>query len=439
MTQPCGAPKYGATEEDASSRPKDEVHRKGDAARAQENGFAGVIVMYTNLILGSALLSVPYLIARNGIVLTHVLLLLFCTLAVSNVRMLIEVGEEVGIMDFSRVVEKVCGRQVAAVSDFMICCAFFGKICGAYNAVGMLGSTAYSIIFPTGSPALRSYAGFMVFCSVVFIMTVTLKRSLGEFFVVSTLSTIAMMCVICFVAVFGETDSSERYPFAVWPTSMWGLEEDLGDYPHLFGIVICCFEVYVSATPATKRKFTVATGTALYAALGLCSVMGVVGYAAFGPSVKSDVLLSFSGTPTTAVADTVMVIQLILHIPVNFVVFRLFFLKLCRVDVLEMPAPLFITSSLLLFAIPLVTMALIPYSAVNGVFALILNLNGSFPIACVCFVMPGMLHLGVFGIEKRPCAVMLTVCAGALCMILGPIMDAVTFVKACAGDGCDSW
>jgi len=275
---------------------------------------------------------------------------------------------------------------------------------------------------------------FVVSCAVL-----CFKRSLGEFFLLSTLAVIAMMCVICFVAVFGEIDSSERYAFAVWPTSMWKLAEDLGDYPQLLGIVICCFEVYVSATPATKRKFSVATGTALYAALGLFSVMGVVGYAAFGPSVKSDVLLNFSGTPTTALADTVMVIQLILHIPVNFVIFRLFFLKLCRVDVLEMPVPLFVTSSLLLFAIPLATMALVPYSAVNGVFALILNLNGSFPIACQCFVMPGMLHLRVFGIEKRPCAVVLTVCAGALCMILGPIVDAVTFVKACAGDGCDSW
>ena len=86
------------------------------------------------------------------------------------------------------------------------------------------------------------------------------------------------------------------------------------------------------------------------------------------------------------------IFQIILYIPNDFIIMRLFVCKFFDLNPLTLPDVKFYAITTALLVVPVVLMAVIPPADVGGVFELIIALTGAIPATIACYLIPALAY-----------------------------------------------
>merc|ERR1719215_1967423 len=116
------------------------------------------------------------------------MLVFFCFIVGASSLMMIAAGTEIGVMDYSSIVEKSLGPRWRLANDVSIFLANMGALMSYVNIIGALGMQIAEYLQPHGWSLLNTYPGFMVFFCLLFVLPCNLRRSYGEFTDISACS-----------------------------------------------------------------------------------------------------------------------------------------------------------------------------------------------------------------------------------------------------------
>lgn len=413
-----------------------------EAAPRELNGNVATSVQITNSMIGSGILTFPYVLAHVGFFWAAIFMVTFGLSVYWTSVMLIYAGKRRGILDYSRIVEAEFGYTTARVLDVSIALTNFGALMSYFNTIGTLGSYAVS---QWGNVwLLQSYSGFMIVLCMGIEIPIIMLRSYGELTMFSFGSLVFVISVVVFVAIQGKyADSSDFMYSNIWPNRWIDCIKFLGNFSYAYSCQAVVFEAYQSMKPAARVHFNSSMGASTILGGVLLTSMAIFGYAAFGQSCESDILVNFN-TDTWEVQTCFLVIvaHLLLYIPNDFVIMRLFFMRIFSVDALLTTQRTHIVATLILFMTPLAIMASVPEADVGGIFSLVIDLTGDIPSGFSCFFLPSVLYIKVF--EKDggflwyiawPIAVI-----GAVLVIICPCVDISSYMDACATNaGCSKY
>lgn len=407
------------------------------------NGTLSTSVQITNTMIGSGILSFPYVLAHVGIVWSALLLLTFGSSVYLTSNLMIETGRRRGVMDFSMLVEDVFGYTMARVLDFCIALSNMGALMSYFNTIGTLGSCVLKK-WIADSIWINSYSGFMVVFVTLVELPLIVIRSYGELAIVSFGSLAFISIVILFVAVEGhDTGEVAFYTPNLWPESDINIMKYLGSFAYAYSCQYVVFEAYASMTTTAKRRWKSSLLGSVYLGGFLLTSMALFGYAAVGQSAASDILVSFDANKVAVqVAMLVVVLHLLLYMPNDFVIMRLFALRIFNLNPLQLSRSKFIMVTLALFIPPLLLMAAVPEEDVDGVFSLIISLTGDLPSGFSLYLLPNLMYMIVFyderGVKWYASAVVCVL--GGLLVFLCPYLDLRSFIDACRSSaGCSSY
>lgn len=431
----------GETSDYQSESPRDDHGGEAEAVPRELNGNVGTSIQITNTMIGSGILTFPYVLANVGIVLGVVYVLFFGWAVYLTSIMLIDMGKKRGILDYSAVVEAEFGFTVARVLNVSIALTNFGALMSYFNTIGTLGSSVVSQW--DNIWLLDSYAGFMVVFAIIIEVPIIMLRSYGELTFISFWSLSFIIVVISVVGVEGQLESSQFYTPNWWPNQWVDCVKYLGNFSYALSCQSVVFEAYASMTSQAKQSWNKTILTSVAIGGVLLTSMAILGYGAFGQQCESDILANFN--VSNGVAQAAMLItafHLLLYIPNDFIIMRLFALRAFGVHALTTSTRTHVAWTLLLFAVPLTIMAVIPTDDVAGVFSLIIDLTGDIPSGFSCFFLPAVLYLSVFEKERGPMwyAAGPIAAMGLVLCVVCPFVDIWSFAEACSSqDGCSSY
>jgi len=264
-----------------------------------------------------------------------------------------------------------------------------------------------------------------------------LRRSYGELTYISACSLFLIASVTVLVGIEGTAArSAVSHSIRLWPTAPTQCLRYLGNFAYATSCQPVVCEAHLSSTPESKGHFRDVMWAASVAGGALLATMAIAGCAAFGDGVSSNVLMSFRPGPISAIAYSLVVMHLCAYIPNDFIIMRFYLFKIFDVNILQVPTIQFITVTVLLFAVPVLAMAMIPLQDVSGAFELVLSLTGDLPTGFNCFLLPGLVYLSTFR-EHTPSqamrvAAVLTVVLGSVCMLICPLTDIFAFASSTA-------
>lgn len=420
-----------------------EEHAESKDVPDEVNGNVSTSVQITNTMIGSGILSFPYVLARVGIVWSVFLLLTFGSSVYLTSTLMIETGKRRGLMDFSKLVEDVFGYNMAKIINVCIALSNMGALMSYYNTVGTLGSSVLGK-WIGDDHWLSSYSGFMIVFVLAAELPLIMIRSYGELAVISFGSLGFITGVIVFVAIDGYSSGDVAfYTPHMWPESNVNIVKYLGSFAYAYSCQYVVFEAYASMTKKAKRSWKYSM---LWSVLGggiLLSSMALFGYGAVGQSAASDILVSFNVDHVAVqVAMFVVVLHLLLYMPNDFVILRLFVLRIFHVNPLKLSRSTFTAVTLALFLPPLLLMAIVPKDDVLGVFSLIISLTGDLPSGFSLYLLPNLMYMVVFRRQRtwKWYASGMVCVLGGLLVFICPYLDIKSFVHACRSSaGCSSY
>lgn len=412
-----------------------------------ENGSMVTAMQVCNTMIGSGIFAFPSVLAKCGVLLTTVLTLGFGSLVVGSSLMLVTAGKQVGVMDFSLLVQKVLGYRARQLSDFFLFAGCCGALMSYMNVIGSLGSLFMDQCFPRLDIWINTYPGFMIVFTIIFCLPFGMLRSYGELAIISGLSSFFIVCTLIFMAIDGgaERSGGGRYSLRLWPTNAQDVFGSLGSIAYATSCQYVVFESRHSMTKAERPYFPACLWAAGMLGCTYLLTMATLGYTLFGPGVSSNVMLSFNQKDwKSLVGYFLVVMHLLFYIPNDFIMMRHYFFKVWGHNVRQMPTFQYVTATVTLFAIPVSVMASIPKKDVAGYFSLVLNLTGSLPSSVNGFLIPGVIGCILFSDDGNWRTIyyfaLLTTAMGVILTVFVSGLEVVQFIEACQRPGgCSSY
>lgn len=462
-----GSPQNGGRRKRDSESSDGIVTRKSsffDPSRAdapeEQNGIPRTSLQLMNSMIGAGILSFPVAVAKVGIVYIVLLTAFFCASFGLTAGMMVKVLVKEKRLDCSSLTEKVLGPRYRFALDLAVFVAMVGQLLSYLNVIGSLGCKAMTqtmedlgVTPDSGLPTVlerpltvvETYSGFMVvFVSLIVLPVVWYNRAYGELTWISGLSSTLITCSVILIALEGfRTEWSYLDEASLWPVSINTCIRYVGNVAFATSAQWAIPEAYASTKRELKHRLPIA---GMIAAMGggvLLLSMAFVGVWTFGQAVSPNVMLSLPHDWEGTVGPSLVVLHLLAYIPSSFVILRLNFFKLFGINVFQIPAWTYGTSTFVMIAIPLAMMASVPPGDVAGVFNLILGLTGDIPLSFACFIVPGLLYQRSIGAEGGKAWLLvarITVVAGVFCILCCPVAAVRDFVAACSSDaGCSSY
>ncbi|KAJ8613405.1 hypothetical protein CTAYLR_002256 [Chrysophaeum taylorii] len=453
-----------SSESRASSRASDTKHVPllgEDVARAWKdsqrperppelNNALFSVVQLTNSMIGSGILSFPYVFSKTGVVLALVLLATFGGFVYATSLMVLEVGKEVDmpVGDLSEIVEAALGLRWRRGLDLCAALMCFGALMSYFNVIGLLGADLFA---PTRPPFLgiNNYPSFMTLCA-VFLSPACFLRSYGELTPVSIISIGCITVTTFAIAITGVVHG--RHAIPLWPDSALAPFALLGNYAYAMTVQFVVHEMYASMVSTDRPAVRNVVLSSILVGATLLGIMGLGGVAAVGSSPVSNIIQSLDETnPLTKVLSVFTIFHLMMYIPNDFVIMRLFALRFFDINPLQIPTVKYIAITAVLFATPLLIMASIPRALVVGVFELVIALTGQIPTATCCFLIPTLAFKATClrrasssstpnrSFLYNPALSNLFLAACVVVILISPIVTIYVFVHTCLTSACKDY
>lgn len=383
-------PMHGSAPKQVPLLREDTVRRWQDSQRperpAELNSAALSVLQMTNSMIGSGILSFPYVFTQTGLVTGILLLLLFASMVYVTCVMLLETGRAVGTPtgDQSEILKAALGVSWSRTIDLCFTLMANGSLLSYFNVIGLLGA---KLTKSTRPPFLgfNTYPSIMIICTLV-LSPFCFFRAYGELTPISAVALALITVTTLVVAVKGAV-AGETIP--LWPASWHAPLAVTGNYAYALTLQYVVHEMYASMK-ATDRP---AGGRVIFCSLScgftLLLVMGLGGIAAIGKDVETNVLSSFNpAIGVTKLLYVLTIVHIMAYIPNDFVIGRLFFFRYFDINPLRIPTTRYVVITAVLLAAPLALMASIPRALVLGAFELVIDLTGEIPITIGCFIAP---------------------------------------------------
>ena len=423
------------TDESRNDRPK------------ELNNAAFSTVQVLNSMIGSGVLSFPYVFANCGWILSILLLGLSAVVCYATSIMLLRVGQAVGHPkgELSEVIEKTLGVPWRKGVDICIALSCLGALLTYYNVIGTLGSDLLkSVRHDDGTElVVDTYAGFMFVVVGLVAAPPCFFREYGELTPISLLSL--SFIVFTTLVVMGKgIDKGHAIPAG--PDSWYAPVTLLGNFVYATSMQYVVFEMYASMEATSRPAVKSVVAGAVGCGCSILLVMGLGGVAAIGSDVESDVLSSLdSKTILVKVLYGCTIAHLCFYIPNDFIIGRLFFWRSWGVNYLQMPEQRHVVTTFCFVFGPLALMASIPRDMVNGVFELCIALTGEIPTTIAALVAPCLAYRAAVldrGEADAPVSAAQTtaILYGAyFVLFISPIVTLYQFIDDCVDDGCASY
>lgn len=355
---------------------------------AELNSAAMSVLQATNSMMGSGILSFPYVFTQTGLVAGILILMWFAFMGYATSVMLLETGRAVGTPtgDQSEILKAALGVRWSRTIDLCFTLQANGSLLSYFNVIGLLGA---KLTKSTRPPFLgfNTYPSIMIICTLI-LSPFCFCRAYGELTPISALALALITLTTTIVAVKGGV---ARETIPLWPASWRAPLAVTGNYAYSLTMQYVVHEMYASMK-ATDRP---AGGRVVFCSVAwgftLLLTMGIGGVAAIGKGVDTNVLSSFNpAIGITKFLYVATIVHIMAYIPNDFVIGRLFFFRFFDINPLRIPTTRYVVMTAVLLAAPLALMASIPRALVLGAFELAIDLTGEIPITLGCFIIPAL-------------------------------------------------
>jgi len=362
-----------------------------DERPAEVNNSYMTAIQLVNSMIGSGILSFPFVLADMGLIMALFWIGVFLSLNYFSNLALLETAARVGqpTGDQSDVIESAMGSsRWARTVDFCIALQSFGSLLSYFNVMGALGADLFRTTRPP-DVGLNTYPGVILVCAVL-LAPACFYRAYGDIAHISLLS-FGLIAFTTISIVAKAIANPHAVPLA--PKTFLAPFTGMGNFAFAISNQFAVNEAYASMRPADRPSVTKVV--LLQAALGgaLLIPMAIAGVAAVGASsngrLTSNILESLSSYPIfNKVLKGLTILHLIFYVPNDFIIMRLYACRFFDINPLTIPQSRFVALTIAMLATPAIIMAAIPKPDVNGVFQLIITLTGDVPIGVGVLLVP---------------------------------------------------
>jgi len=275
----------------------------------EQNGPLGTFGQIVNTMVGSGILAMPSVLAQVGLAYTTGMLIFFCTIVGASSLMMIDAGRKLGVMDYSLIVERSLGRRWRLANDLAVFVGLMGALTSYMNVIGSLGSRVAEYIQPHGWAVLNTYPGFMVVLVTAVSLPLNMKRSYGELTYISAFAVLFIVAATLCVVIEASHVTGVSHAIPIAPTGALYCLRRLGNFAYGTSCQQVVCEAHLSMVPGSKDSFRAVMWMASAVGGLMLLTMGIAGYVAFGQTVSSNVLLSFSPGFAGSLCMSFVVIQ----------------------------------------------------------------------------------------------------------------------------------
>ena len=252
----------------------------------EQNSYAFSTVQLVNSMIGSGILSFPFVFANAGLPISLLLLSFFGYLVYVTSHMLMVTGDAVGRPEggLSEAVTLALGSTWRYTLDLCVVLVTFGALLTYLNVIGSLGALLFSPMRHDGIFILN-YAGCIVL-STLFFAPVCFLRSYGELAKISAVSMIAIALTTLAVLVKSLGSDSINKGLTIAPSAWYQPIALLGNYAYSTNIQNYVFENIQAMQPDVKLQKNQVVGVAISLGVTLLVFMGVSGSANFGAEAR---------------------------------------------------------------------------------------------------------------------------------------------------------
>jgi len=354
----------------------------------EKNNMTMTTVQMVNSMLGSGILSFPYVLSETGIVLSAILLIMFAYLNYAVNIMLLETGAHVGMKtgDQSHIIATALKSEFAGrLMDLCIAVMAFGSLLSYFNVMGNLGADLFKSTRPPDI-GFNTYPGTIVITGIL-LSPFCFYRAYGDIAYVSLISWSLIFLTTIIIVVKGIAGHNS-IPW--WPSTPLAPIAMFGNFAFATSNQYVVHEAYASMRAELRENMGSIVTTQISLGVTLLTLMGLGGVAAVGAdNLSTNIIDTLSLHPLLNKLLRIWTIfHLMMYIPNDFIIMRLYGCRYFDLNPLQIPFPRYVALTSILLAIPAILMAAIPRPDVTGAFELVITLTGDIPVAIGVFLLP---------------------------------------------------
>lgn len=365
----------------------------GDGKEVEvKNSELSTVFLLLNSMIGSGIVVQAYAFSQTGIVLCIFEYLIIAAMNYAGVDMLLKCAEATQVYDYSKLAERILGRNGTLAVDISI---VFGAIGSLLSYILIIGTVLTQVV--GHCDGWYCNVAFLTILPVtLFTVPLCLLRDFGHLAIASYISIAVIAASVLLVIIGGpivsEDDEIANYRMGSFICAI----KTVGNIVFALGYITATFHAYNAMADKRVATFARASRTTTIIGAVMCFSTGLAGYLSFGDDVKSNVIENFTGT-VGSVFKVALVAHLILYIPGDFVIFRASLLKLQHLTVSDLSDFAFITLSLSCIAgVTFVAVMLQVFLSSTDNLAVVVDITGGVAGSMLYFVVPALCALKQF-------------------------------------------
>uniref|UniRef100_A0A4W4GKT3 Putative sodium-coupled neutral amino acid transporter 11 n=1 Tax=Electrophorus electricus TaxID=8005 RepID=A0A4W4GKT3_ELEEL len=398
------------------------VSRK-DSVKCGTSSMANAYFNFTNSIIGSGLIGLPFSLAQAGLPLGMLLLFLVALITDYSIILLIKGGKLSGTHSYQALVHGTfgfVGFMILSVLQFLY--PFIAMI--SYNIItGDTMTKVFQTIPGVGSGSFLSSRHFVIVISTVFFTgPLSLYRDVAQLGKVSLVSMVLTLAIVITVVVRAVT-LGPQIPLSqdAWVFARWNAVQAVGVMAFAFICHHNSFMIYESLPEPSLRNWSCVTHGSVGSAALVSAVFAVAGYATFTGFTQGDIFENYCKNDILATFGRFCYgLSIITTFPLECFVTR------------EVVSNVFYNGALSNTVHIIVTLAII--SAVTAIslfydcLGVVLELNGVVSATPLIFIIPSACFLKLSGgnwFQRKRLIPGLILTIGVCVMIIGLVMTAL--------------
>eukprot|EP00301_Raphidiophrys_heterophryoidea_P026237 c9008_g1_i1.p1 GENE.c9008_g1_i1~~c9008_g1_i1.p1 ORF type:complete len:447 (+),score=47.78 c9008_g1_i1:51-1391(+) len=339
---------------------------------------------FTNLVISSPLVALPYTLVQAGPLLGLIFLLMNATLGGYTSLKLAQSGTRVQCLSYEELV-RFCfgnfGYYFALALIFM--CAFGVMIARVVLIGDMMG------------PIHRHYLPFANRVVAVLVSTTLVALPLSLFRHITDLRLASLMSLLANLIIVGlliseSVNQNKSYT--------WKDMSVVGDQPFIAFGTICflfanqefTFPMYKATGSTRPKHWIILTVTSMLIAFVVAGSMAISGFLAFGLNLHSDVLENFSdANPVANLARGMECFIVLSGFPLDVYICRHAIIRMCGFEAATVSLPYHVTITLILFFV-----SVLPGAFITDL-GLVQSITGSIAGVLIGFIVPSLCVLRV--------------------------------------------
>lgn len=277
---------------------------------SMKNSREATIILLLNSMIGSGILVQAYVFSQAGIVITIIEYGCVGTMTYVGVDLLIRCADQTQIFEYS----ELCAAAFPNIGEVVLDVSIVtGNLGALLSYIVIIGSLSENILMVYGvAPAWYTTATFWSFILVMlFVIPTCCIRNYGHLAFISYISISAISGTILLVLFGGPMNAAAHKYEELNFMNMKGSLATIGSVVFAFGYASAVFHSY-TAMKRSDRTVETFSKVAIWTTslgVGMCFLLGLVGYLCFRNDVDADILENFAGG-----AGTFFKIVVILHL-----------------------------------------------------------------------------------------------------------------------------